>query len=510
MKELNLKKLLTDALDFHRKGRLDKADEIYLKIINIKPDDFDSNHLHGVVLSQKKNYDESIEYYDKAYSINQNNCELLNNYGISLKNTSNYIKSIKMLKKAIEYDINFTKSYLNLANCYSAQKKYDDALKTLEEGKKIDPNDTRFTKNIINIYIERYSLSKDKIHLRKAIEYLDKIDINETFDQKLISNYALVYLWDNNLEKSLKLFKIAEKKSQVLPNIDVLLNIKDKSILSHLVKHEYEQISHIDSDLDGIRNMKITQEFYNSLKKINNKRFEKYTEDDLMFISTLHKIKYNKPPKIKSSLINQDLDFQSIQNYYCSSKPQICIVDNILSKEFYDDINSFFRCANIFKRPYPRGYVGTFLGTGMANQPILQFSIDLKDKLSEIFKDYNLSQAWAFKYDSQQKGISIHADDARVNVNLWLTSDDANLDKDSGGMIIWKKKPKKSANFHDFNATVNSDKMISDVGNSEFIKVPYKGNRAVLFDSKLYHATDDITFDSNYINRRINVTFLYS
>jgi hypothetical protein len=52
--------------------------------------------------------------------------------------------------------------------------------------------------------------------------------------------------------------------------------------------------------------------------------------------------------------------------------------------------------------------------------------------------------------------------------------------------------------------------MFKDVDNADFIKVPYKANRGVIFDSKLYHATDSINFDSKYINRRLNVTFLYS
>jgi hypothetical protein len=146
----------------------------------------------------------------------------------------------------------------------------------------------------------------------------------------------------------------------------------------------------------------------------------------------------------------------------------------------------------------------------MANKPILKFSLDLTNELPDIFKEYNLSQAWAFKYDSEHKGINIHADDAMVNVNLWLTPDSANLDKDSGGLIIWKKKPDEFASFDEFNSELNSEKMFKDVNNSDSIRIPYKANRAVIFDSKLYHATDSINFDSKYINRRLNVTFLYS
>ena len=43
----------------------------------------------------------------------------------------------------------------------------------------------------------------------------------------------------------------------------------------------------------------------------------------------------------------------------------------------------------------------------------------------------------------------------------------------------------------------------------DYIKVPYRSNRAVIFNSKLYHVTDKIEFSDNYKDRRVNVTFLY-
>jgi tetratricopeptide (TPR) repeat protein len=510
MKILDLNKLLTEALDCHKKGSINKADKIYLKILDEYPDDFDSNHLHGVVLSQKRKYKLSIKYYEKAYSIKPTNCELLNNYAISLRNTNDYEKCEILLKKAISYDKNFTKSYLNLSNCYQTQHKYRQALNVLKNGKKIDRENTRFDQNIIGIYLQIYNRDKKASDLHNCIEVLDSIHINESFEQKLICNYALAYLWNNNLDKSVSLFKIAEKVSQVPPNIKTLLDMKDRTVLEYLVKHEYEQICHIDSDVDGIRNMKITQDHFDTLEKVNNTDSKDLNEDDLNFISSLHKIKYNKPVKTEQPYLNENLDFGNVQSAYTSSKPEICVVDDILSQTFLNDLKVFFRCANIFKRPYPRGYVGTFLGTGMANKPILQFSKDLASKLPGIFNKYHLTQAWAFKYDAQQKGIGIHADDAKVNVNLWLTPEYANLDNNSGGMIIWKKKPNESSTFSEYNSSLNSEKMLRDVSESDYVRIPYKANRAVIFNSKLYHATDDINFDSKYINRRINVTFLYS
>jgi len=41
-------------------------------------------------------------------------------------------------------------------------------------------------------------------------------------------------------------------------------------------------------------------------------------------------------------------------------------------------------------------------------------------------------------------------------------------------------------------------------------QVPYRANRMVLFDSSLYHRTDNLRFKKGkYTDRRINLTFLF-
>ena len=87
---------------------------------------------------------------------------------------------------------------------------------------------------------------------------------------------------------------------------------------------------------------------------------------------------------------------------YTSSDPEIVVIDDFLTRDFLEDLRIFFRCANIFKYPYSRGYIGAFLGKGMANKALLEFSTELKNSLKKIFLNYYLSQAWSFKYDANR------------------------------------------------------------------------------------------------------------
>ena len=45
--------------------------------------------------------------------------------------------------------------------------------------------------------------------------------------------------------------------------------------------------------------------------------------------------------------------------------------------------------------------------------------------------------------------------------------------------------------------------------NAKCETIPYKFNRAVLFNSAYFHETDKINFKNKYEARRINITYLF-
>ena len=123
----------------------------------------------------------------------------------------------------------------------------------------------------------------------------------------------------------------------------------------------------------------------------------------------------------------------------------------------------------------------------------------------------NFEQMWAFNYDSEMhKGIAPHADFAMVNLNFWITPNQFNLSKNSSGLKIYNKPVPDNWSFEDYNS--ESNHLINNYLGKEkdnFIKIPYKYNRAILFDSSLIHETDKLQFTDSYIGRRINYTILF-
>lgn len=94
-------------------------------------------------------------------------------------------------------------------------------------------------------------------------------------------------------------------------------------------------------------------------------------------------------------------------------------------------------------------------------------------------------------------------------MNFWITPDECNLDKESGGIVVYDVPAPDSWSFHDYNAESEKMKQFLEAHGSKYVRVPYKENRAVLFDSTYFHATDELKFKDGYENRRINCTLLY-
>ena len=55
----------------------------------------------------------------------------------------------------------------------------------------------------------------------------------------------------------------------------------------------------------------------------------------------------------------------------------------------------------------------------------------------------------------------------------------------------------------------NEDMIYKHVAKGRHTVIPYHQNRFVLFNSKLFHKTDNHRFKKGLTNRRINLTFLF-
>lgn len=219
-------------------------------------------------------------------------------------------------------------------------------------------------------------------------------------------------------------------------------------------------------------------------------------------------------PRLDDGALNPKLDGAAIERDYFARGPGITWIDDLLRPDAMQALRRYCMESTFwFDFHHANGYLGAFFEDGFAAPLLLQIAEDLRRTLPHIFKDYPLTQLWAFKYDSTLDGIELHADIAAVNLNFWITPDEANLDPERGGLVVWDKEAPPDWGFNEFNTSTAAGQAriqtFLERGGAQMVRVPYRQNRAVLFNSDLFHRTDTIRFRDGYENRRINVTMLF-
>ena len=89
-----------------------------------------------------------------------------------------------------------------------------------------------------------------------------------------------------------------------------------------------------------------------------------------------------------------------------------------------------------------------------------------------------------------------------------MTPDQANRNPERGGLIVYRDIPPPDWPIVDYDedrARIRS--FLASRGDSA-LTIPYGENRAVLFDSRLFHGSDAPDFAPGYENHRINITML--
>ena len=237
---------LNIGLNFHQKGDLKKAKDIYEYILFLDNNNFDALHLIGEIESQNCNYQQALFYYDKAINLNDKNAEIylnkgnvflklgnldkaIENYnlaivinpnmysgffniGNALKEAGNYTEAIKYYVKAIELNINYENAYVNLSKTKQIIGKYLESNEILI--KLLDINSNNFH-GYFNIAVNYQFLNR---HLDAIKYYSSAIDINPSFAEAY-ANRANSYISLKNYNAAISDYKVAVS---IDPEIDFL------------------------------------------------------------------------------------------------------------------------------------------------------------------------------------------------------------------------------------------------------------------------------------------------
>ena len=461
---INPQQLCNVALGFHERGELGEAERLYLQVLGAKPAappkvQFAARHMLGIIRHQQGRQLEALELIGEALQSEPGNGEVRSIYAQVLRALGRNQEALEQFDKALASNPRMAKVWGARGILLWHLKRPQEALASFDKALSLDTK-------IAMVWSARgealHGLGQSdeaRICLQNALE----LDPNHL---KALSTLGEVLCETGRIEDGFALFRRhAELKYGPA-------NAAHEKETPAKTRHDQEQSAY----LGGVS----TRDY----RTTNGER-------------------------LKGPAVNPANAGTEAANTWKTSRPQIVVIDNFLSQEALEALRRFCLGSTVWRRSYEDGYLGAMPEHGFAAPLLAQIAEELRAVFPAIFGEHPLCYLWAFKYDQKHSGIKLHGDMAAVNVNFWITPDDANNNPERGGMIIWDVAAPADWDFEKYNGDIASNRAFVEGAGARPTIIPYRANRAVIFDSDLFHETDEIDFKDGYENRRINVTLLY-
>ena len=427
----------------------------------------------GTICQELGDDQKAKDYFEKAIEINPTYAAAHYNLGVTFKELEDYQKAKECLKKAIEINPNYIKAHNILGIIFHELGEHQKAKDCYKKVIEMNPDSFDALSNLASIYVSR--LTDFEIAISKSNEALKISHKNYKFINQSIPLFKLKH----DIEQA----NYLNSKNYKINGIDEFIKIGDEI----LRREENEKDKNNHSKKILLNNNEI-----NSLLPYSKKNHIYQTKT------------------ISGSCINSNKNWLDVEDEYLNSANQIMYIDDFLSDEALIELREFCLVSKVWYKEYNNKYLGAFSDSGFISPIHLQIATDLQQKLPKLFGPHKLGKFWGFKYDSTLgKGINIHADFAIHNLNFWITPDEYNNNKNSGGLKVYDAPAPDNWSFRNYNKNPNKILKFLKENNANCINVPYKFNRAVLFNSAYFHETDEIDFKNEYEGRRINNTYLF-
>jgi tetratricopeptide (TPR) repeat protein len=214
--------------------------------------------------------------------------------------------------------------------------------------------------------------------------------------------------------------------------------------------------------------------------------------------------------RLAGSALDRNRSTAAVLEEWRSSVPQRVVVDDFLTRPALEQLRRYCADSTVWRRIYDAGYIGATPADGFACPLLAQIIEEIGSVYRGILGGHAFRYLGGFKYDSElSTGTNIHADYSAINLNLYIAPDEANLDPDTGGMMIWNVAARDERELRRYNSNDSEIREHLRDSQAQAIRVAHRANRAVFFKSSLFHKTDTCRFREGYLNKRINVSFLF-
>jgi Flp pilus assembly protein TadD len=435
-------------------GEMEQAEAAYRKALELKPDFAQAHNNLGLILLRRGDFEDALASFARAVAIAPGYAEAQNNLGNALHKLDRAAEAQAAFRTAIRLAPDYADAYTNLSTCLLDTGKAPEAEAAAADGVRLGPATPQGHIALGNALRAQGKLAEAQASYRKALTCKPGLpEAQKHLAETLCEQGRLAQgfgVYTSHAEQS---YGTAAPHS---------------GGVAHKQRHDREQQAWL-----------------------GDKATSFYLADG---------------DRIAGPAVNPDGRLAKISQ---AGQPQIVVIDDLLTAQALEKLRRFCLDSTIWRQIYDDGYLGAFPEHGFAPHLLAQIAEELRSVYPAVIGEHPLLHFWAFKYDSALRGTSTHADFAAVNVNFWITPDEANLDPDRGGLVVWDAAAPPDWDFAKYNAAHDEIRAFLELQKAKPVIVPYRANRAVVFDSDLFHETDTIRFKPGYENRRINITLLF-
>lgn len=112
---------IASAMDHQRAGRLDEAEQIYLELLSVDPDDAQVLHQYGLVELARSRYPQAIALIHRAVARRDDDARMHSNLGETYRRAGDFAGAFAHFKRALELEPTFPVAHLNLGVLMRAQ-----------------------------------------------------------------------------------------------------------------------------------------------------------------------------------------------------------------------------------------------------------------------------------------------------------------------------------------------------------------------------------------------------
>jgi tetratricopeptide (TPR) repeat protein len=131
---------LAIAIRHHQAGRLQVAEQIYRRILQVEPNHADAMHLLGVIAHQKGAHEVAVEYIGRAIGLKGSLPAFQVNLGTAYSALCRIPEAVACYRRALETKPDFAEAHYNLGHALRQQGKLDEAVACYRRALELKPD----------------------------------------------------------------------------------------------------------------------------------------------------------------------------------------------------------------------------------------------------------------------------------------------------------------------------------------------------------------------------------